>query len=98
MKLWKVDSRLWTVREVEGEPWPGKDAEGDACYDNTHFRDPDAAWERLAAEVDAYARMVADDLVQARTTLRKREQAAADALVALQQVRAQREARAAAPG
>lgn len=37
MKLWKRDTTAWTVRQVEAEPYPGKDEDGDTCYTNTHF-------------------------------------------------------------
>ena len=32
MKLWKYDWKAGTVRCVEGELYPGKDADGDTCY------------------------------------------------------------------
>ena len=37
MKLHKVGTTQWTVREVDGEPYPGKDSAGETCYENTHF-------------------------------------------------------------
>lgn len=48
MKLWKVAG--WEVRQVEGEPWPGNDSEGDTCFKNTHY----------ALEADALAQLFAN--------------------------------------
>lgn len=52
MTLYKVDTKNWTVREVQSDPWPGKDSDGEICYENTHFTSERAAWEKLKAEVD----------------------------------------------
>ena len=37
MKMWKVDTEKGEVRQVEADPWPGKDEEGDSVFENTHF-------------------------------------------------------------
>ncbi|MGH8073697.1 MAG: hypothetical protein ACREO4_06445 [Lysobacter sp.] len=79
MKLWKVDTTLSTVREVEGEPWPGKDAEGDTCYDNTHFRTESAACDRLAADVAARVSLAGADVHNAEYRLRQAHANAAEA-------------------
>lgn len=57
MKLFKVDTAQWTVREVVGEPWPGRDAEGDVCYTNTHFERAEEAWRKLELEALAGIRL-----------------------------------------
>ena len=73
----------WTVREVEGEPWPGKDREGDTCYVNTHFDNEPAAWASLEAEAKAWLSLAASGLKQAREDVARREQECAEAALAL---------------
>lgn len=69
MKLWKKDTENWTAREIEGEPWPGTDAEGDVCYENTHFRTEAAAWASLAAGAAARCELALGRLEQAKAAL-----------------------------
>lgn len=83
MKLWKRDTQAWTVREVEGEPWPGKDSEGDTCYVNTHFDNEPAAWASLEAEAKAWLSLATGGLKQVREDVARREKECAEAALAL---------------
>lgn len=97
VKLHKVDTTAWTVREVEGEPWPGKDSEGDACYDNTHFVSEGAAWDKLKAEVSAGLMLADREVKQCREELRRAEEEMVRAGSALVTVLDQLDARSKKP-
>jgi hypothetical protein len=92
MKLHKVDTGAWTVREVEGEPWPGSDSDGERVWDNTHFPTAEQAWERLELEAVAFVEISARTVTRLRGELTARERDAADAAIALEQVRQKRRA------
>ena len=83
MKLWKRDTKNWTVRQVEGEPYPGEDSEGDTCYENTHFADEQDAWDSLLSEAKAWVSLAAGRVIRTRGELRCAECEAADAVVAM---------------
>ena len=83
MKLWKCDTSNWTVRQVNGEPWPGSDSEGNICYRNTHFADEADAWDSLLREAEAWVQLAASRVIRAREQLRCAEGEAADAVVAM---------------
>ena len=83
MKLWKRDTEKWTVREVEGEPWPGYDSEGYKCYENTHFANEADAWKSLEAEARAWLSLATSGLIQARADVVKREKERADSAIAV---------------
>ncbi len=83
MKLWKCDTKNWTVREVEGEPWPGYDSDGDQCYTNTHFANEAEAWAALDAEAKAWLSLATRGLLQAREDVVRREKECAEAALAL---------------
>lgn len=93
MKLFKVDTVNWTVKEVDGEPWPGKDSDGDTCFTNTHFDDAQEAWDKLKAEVEAHVcfsgRLVGD----AKKRLAEAEQDAARSTQAFLTVKSQLDSR-----
>ena len=86
MKLHKVDTTAWTVREVEGEPWPCKDSEGDTCYDNSHFVSEQAAWEKLKAEVQAGVCLAGRRVTQAKEELADAQREAGEMAEALMKV------------
>lgn len=86
MQLWKVDTKRWSVREVRGGPYPAVDDDGDTCYDNTHFRDEAAAWERLAAEVAARVSLAGRSVLNAQAGLDRARSEAADAAAAFAMV------------
>lgn len=69
MKLWKLDTENWTVREVEGEPWPGRDADGDVCYENSHFRTEAEAWRALERSAEARCELATSRLERAQQEL-----------------------------
>lgn len=69
MKLWKVDQSQWTVRQVDGERYPGKDSEGDTCFDNTHFVKEEPAWLNLMANAEAMVKMSGESVRQAECAL-----------------------------
>jgi len=83
MKLWKRDTISWTVREVEGEPWPGKDSDGDTCYKNTHYANEVAAWASLEAEAKACLSLATSRLIEAREDVVLREKECVEAAMAL---------------
>jgi hypothetical protein len=87
MRLWKSDHTSWTVREVEGDPYPGKDEEGDTCYVNTHFAATKEAIENLKSNVDAYVSITADRVIQARKAFVSANEEAANAVVAAEKAR-----------
>ena len=86
MKLHKVDTTAWTVREIEGEPWPGKDSEGDTCYDNSHFVSEKAAWDKLKAEAQAGVCLAGSRVKQAKAELLAAQQEAGEMADALMKV------------
>lgn len=86
MKLHKVDTTAWTVREVDGEPWPGKDTEGDVCYDNSHFVSERAAWDKLKAEVQAGVCLAGRRVTEAKFELASAEKEAGQMAEALMKV------------
>ena len=97
MKLHKVDTENWTVRAVDGEPWPGKDSDGDTCYDNTHFVSEHAAWDKLKAEVLAGVCIAGRMVDTAKSEMARVEQEAGRMAQALLKVCDQLEARRKTP-
>lgn len=87
MKLWKRDTTAWTVRQVEAEPYPGKDEDGDTCYTNTHFAREADAWESLYAEAAAFVSLSGRDVENAKQALAKAQQEAGEAAQAFMTVR-----------
>jgi hypothetical protein len=87
-KLWKRDTTNWTVREVEGEPYPGRDSEGDVCYVNSHFPTENEAWESLKKEVEAWVSLAGRDLTQAEAAVRAAQAECGKAAVAFEKVAA----------
>jgi hypothetical protein len=69
MKLWKVDYKAWTVRQVEGNPWPAKDSEGETCFENTHFATEGEAWDMLFTNASAIVRSAGNAVQQAKKAL-----------------------------
>ncbi len=86
MRLWKADTQNWTVREVEGSPYPGTDEDGDTCYENTHFHSEIEALASLKREAEAWVKMSARDLLSAQKLLRDAEKECGDAAIALTKV------------
>lgn len=86
MKLYKKDKQSWTVREVEGEPYPGTDSEGDTCYRNSHFPSEAEAWSSLKAEVGAKVAMAGRDVAQKKLELQKAQEEAGEAAIAFERV------------
>lgn len=69
MLLWKRDTRNWTVRPIEGSPYPSTDAEGDTCCENTHFKSESDAWDSLEREAKASKSLDARQLADAKAAL-----------------------------
>lgn len=84
--MWKRDTKTWTVREVEGNPWPDKDSEGDKCYLNTHFDNEDAAWASLEAEAKAGLSLAIGNLNQARKQIKRLKEVVINSARALNRV------------
>lgn len=87
MKLFFADQTLWTVREIEGDHWPGKDADGNTCYQNTHFKEEIDAWYCLLRNAEAFVSLSARTLEQARNDVLLCEKLCGDAAIALMKVR-----------
>lgn len=68
MKVFKVDTRNTTVREVECETpgYPNKDVEGDVMYENTHFATAGEAWDRLESCCKAAVNLAGVHLAEIR--------------------------------
>lgn len=90
MKLHKVDGEKFEVREVEGEPWPGKDSEGEQCFDNTHFADAAEAWAKLEREADAFVIITGRRVARMQAELADMQRTAGEAAAALAKVRDRR--------
>lgn len=86
MKLYKMDLQDFTVREVEGEPYPGTDRDGEICYINSHFRTEAEAWESLKAKVEARVSMSARDLTQKKWELQKAQEKCGEAAIAFEKM------------
>ena len=86
MKLYKRDTQTCTVREVEGEPYPGRDSEGDVCYLNSHFQTEAEAWASLKSEVEARVSMAGRDVAQKRMELQNAQEKAGDAAIAFERM------------
>lgn len=86
MRLYKVDAAAWTVREVDGEPWPGKDSDGDTCYDNSHFVSERTAWDKLKAEVQAGVCLAGRRVSKAKAELADAQREAGEMAEALMRV------------
>lgn len=82
MLLWKYDLSTGTVREIEGEPWPGHDADGDICYENSHFKTEAKAWESLIGEVTAWVKLSGRRVAEAKSRLVEAEKKAGEAAAA----------------
>lgn len=91
MKLYKTDTKLWTVREVEGDPYPGMDSDGEPCFVNTHLKTEIEAWEQITKEAEAYVKNSAYTVRQMRIDLLRANEQAADAVIALDTVWKNRE-------
>lgn len=83
MTLYFSDTSKWEVRAVEGTPWPGYDAEGNRCYENTHFKTEQEAIDNLFIQAKAWVVLKGRDVEQARMKLRAQEREAADAAAML---------------
>jgi len=98
MKLYKRDTKKWEVREVEAEPYPGDDSEGEKCYINTHFENETDAWKSLKVNVEAFVSMSAQRIDDAKRELEKAEKQAAEATLAMAKVLKTMPANAELPG
>ncbi len=87
MKLYKRDTQNVTVREVEGEPYPGTDSDGEICYINSHFRTEAEAWESLKAEVEARVSLAGCNVAQKKLELQKAQEKAGEAAIAFEKMR-----------
>ncbi len=94
MNVWKVDTKLWTVRAVEGGRYPATDSDGDTCFDNTHFPTEAQAWHRLKSEVTAFVSLAGRDVMTAQAALDSARERAAEAAAAFVRVQDQVRARA----
>ena len=86
MRLYKKDLQNFTVREVEGESYPGRDSEGDVCYLNSHFQTEAEAWASLKSEVEARVSMAGRDVAQKRMELQNAQEKAGDAAIAFERM------------
>lgn len=86
MKLYKRDLQDFTVREVEGEPYPGTDSDGDTCYHNSHFRTEIEALASLKAEVEARVSMAGLDVAQKKMELQDAQEKAGEAAIVFERM------------
>lgn len=86
MILFKRDAEKWEVRQVDGEPYPGRDSENATCYINTHFANEDDAWDSLLEEARAYVCLSGNGVTRAKEDLLKAREEASDAAEALSKV------------
>ncbi len=91
MKLYKTDTKLWTVREVEGNPYPGMDSDGEPCYVNTHFKTELEAWDEIVRQAEAYIKLASYTINQLLADVEKAHEQAADAARVLDTVQKNRE-------
>ena len=87
MNLYTNDPQNWTVLEVEGEPYPGTDSDGEICYINSHFRTEAEAWESLKAEVEARVSLAGCNVAQKKLELQKAQEKAGEAAIAFEKMR-----------
>lgn len=78
--FYKADSQKVEVRIVTGEPYPGRDSEGDSVYENTHLKTYAEAARRVRANVEGHVSMSARDVIEAERMLVKRREEAAEAV------------------
>ncbi len=76
MKLFKIAKDRRSVVEVEGEPWPGTDSDGDHCCENTHFETRSLALRALKRDAELGVIFAGRDVQQAKRELQKQETAA----------------------
>lgn len=82
MILFKVDTKTMTVRQVEGESWPGCDSEGDECFSNTHFKTMPEALDNLHRQATAFISLSASRIKRAKQDLADAEKESAEAVIA----------------
>jgi hypothetical protein len=80
LTYYKSDYQKVEVRIVTGEPYPGKDSEGDVVYTNTHWPTFEAARECVRRNIEAEVQMTARDVIEAERMLVQRRAEAADTL------------------
>ena len=80
MKRWTYDYRNASVVQVEcaERGWPHPDEHGNVQYENTHFDDEDAAWEKLLREAKAGVSLGASARARAREAFDAATRALAD--------------------
>lgn len=81
MKVWKVDTKQVTVRQVVNVDGV-TDSDGENMYSNTHFIDEAAAWDALKRDVHARVSQAGDAARRLAAQMRKVEAEAAEATVA----------------
>jgi hypothetical protein len=86
IRLWKRDTKNWEVRQVTGELYPGRDSEGDSCYENTHFLNEDDAWASLRAEAEAVVSLSAGNVENAKQSLLRANAEAGEAVIIMTKV------------
>ncbi len=79
MRLFKYVMKESTVKEVDGEEWPGVDGDGEKCYKNTHFRTERKAWLALLSNAEAFVCNSGSEVHYAEKELAKAKDKAADA-------------------
>jgi hypothetical protein len=92
MKLWKYHTATGTVRRVEGKPYPGKDEDGETCYDNSHFKTEEEAWAAMVRDAEAGVSLAGSAVQSARKKMEEAEKDAASACADYAVVRANRKA------
>lgn len=56
--MWRADTKQWRAIQVQcPDGLHTKDSDGKSMYENTHFRTPEEAWERLREESSAWLKL-----------------------------------------
>lgn len=76
----------WEVRQVEGEPWPGMDSEGDTCYENSHFACEADALTMLTANAKARLCSATRSVAHVRASIALAEKECVDAALLLERL------------
>ena len=84
--LYKALPRYEGIKAVtadEGAGYPDKDHDGDTIYINTHFAEPDAAWESCRANIEAHVTLSGRQTEEAKRQLRNLEKEAGEWMISL---------------
>jgi len=53
LQLWRADETEIKLVGCPNGGWPNNDSDGEKIFENTHFKTPDAAWDKVQREIEA---------------------------------------------